>query len=136
MSEGDPMYFHKLAEYITYFSGRFAVPVDSQGPEVSDREYALSEFRRALGLRDDVREGDQVRIAPEGFPPIHGVVDCVSASFLGVRSSDALYRFIYGFTGTVMVGHHLFAPGADQERAEKAWTSWLERVFGTSGGDG
>jgi uncharacterized protein YndB with AHSA1/START domain len=136
MSEGDPMYFQKLAEYIKYFSGRFAVPVDAQGPEVSDRERAMSEYRRALGLRDDVEEGDQVRITPEGFPPIDGVVDCVSRSFLGVRSSDALYRFIYGFTGNVMVGHHLFASGADQEDAEGAWRAWLERVFAAPGGEG
>jgi uncharacterized protein YndB with AHSA1/START domain len=129
MSEGDPMYFRKLVEYVTYFSGRFAVPVDAQGPEVSDRKHVMSEFRRALGLPADVKEGDQVRLTPEGFAPIDGVVDCVSRSFLGVRSSDALYRFIYAFTGVVMVGHHLFVPGADQDQAESAWRSWLERVF-------
>jgi uncharacterized protein YndB with AHSA1/START domain len=129
MSEGDPMYFRKLVEYVTYFSGRFAVPVDAQGPEVSDREHVMSEFRRALGLPADVKEGDQVRLTPEGFAPIDGVVDCVSRSFLGVRSSDALYRFIYGFTGVVMVGHHLFAPGTDQAQAESGWRSWLDRVF-------
>jgi uncharacterized protein YndB with AHSA1/START domain len=129
MSEGDPMYFQKLVEYVTYFSGRFAVPVDAQGPEVSDRKHVMSEFRRALGLPADVKEGDDVRLTPEGFAPIDGVIDCVSQSFLGVRSADALYRFIYGFTGVVMVGHHLFAPGADQEQAEGAWRSWLERVF-------
>jgi uncharacterized protein YndB with AHSA1/START domain len=135
MSEGDPMYFQKLVEYITYFSGRFAVPVDAQGPGVDNPEGTLSKFRRALGLPDDVKEGDEVTIAPEGFPPIDGVVDCLSRSFIGVRSSDALYRFIYGFTGTSMVGHHLFASDADQEKAESAWASWLERVFGRSGGD-
>jgi uncharacterized protein YndB with AHSA1/START domain len=129
MSEGDPMYFLKLVEYVTYFSGRFAVPVDAQGPEVSDREHVMSEFRRALGLGADVKEGDEVRLTPEGFAPIDGVIDCVSQSFLGVRSADALYRFIYGFTGVVMVGHHLFAQGADQGQAESAWRSWLERVF-------
>jgi uncharacterized protein YndB with AHSA1/START domain len=129
MSEGDPIYFQKLVEYITYFSGRFAVPVDAQGPEVSDREHVMSEYRRALGLPADVKEGDEVRITPEGFAPIDGVIDCVSKSFLGVRSGDGLYRFIYGFTGVVMVGHHLFAPGADQDQAESAWRSWLERVF-------
>lgn len=129
MSEGDPMYFLKLVEYVTHFSGRFAVPVDAQGPEVSDREHVMSEFRRALGLPADVKEGDQVRLTPEGFAPIDGVIDCVSKSFLGVRSADALYRFIYGFTGVVMVGHHLFAPGVEQEQAEGAWRSWLERVF-------
>jgi hypothetical protein len=136
MSEGDPMYFQKLVEYVTYFSGRFATPVDAQGPAVDEREDAMSVFRDALGLRKDVAEGDPVRLTPEGFPPIDGVVDCVSRSFIGVRSSDALYRFIYGFTGTVMVGHHLFAEGIDPQDVEGAWASWLLRVFGPSGDDG
>jgi uncharacterized protein YndB with AHSA1/START domain len=133
MSEGDPMYLQKLVEYVTFFSGRFATPVDSQGPEASDRERAMAEFRRALGMPEVVKEGDPVRLTPEGFPPIDGVVDCVSQSFLGVRSSDALYRFIYGFTGNVMIGHHLFAGGVDQAEAERAWTDWLDRVFSPSG---
>jgi uncharacterized protein YndB with AHSA1/START domain len=133
MSEGDPMYFQKLLEYVTYFSGRYAVPVDSQGPAVPDREQAMADFRRALGIQGEVKEGDPVRLTPEGFPPIDGVVDCVSQSFLGVRSSDALYRFIYGFTGNVMVGHHFFAEGVDQGQTEAAWTSWMNRVFASSG---
>jgi uncharacterized protein YndB with AHSA1/START domain len=136
MSEGDPMYLHKLVEYLTYFSGRFATGIDAQGPTVADREHAMSVFRRGLGMGDDAADGDQVRLSPEGFEPIEGVVDHVSPSFLGVRSNDALYRFIYGFDGSVMVGHHLFADGVDQEAARLAWQRWLERLFGPSAGDG
>jgi hypothetical protein len=134
MSEGDPMYLHKLVEYLTYFSGRFAVGIDAQGPTVADREHAMSVFRLGLGLSDDAAEGDQVRLTPEGLEPIEGVVDHVSPSFLGVRSPDALYRFICGFDGTVMVGHHLFADDADAEEARRAWQTWLMRLFGASAG--
>jgi hypothetical protein len=59
-------------------------------------------------------------------------VDFVSPHFIGVRSNDALYRFIHGFEGTVMAGHHLFADGVDQREAEDAWRAWLERVFAPS----
>ena len=83
MSEGDPMYLAKLAEYVTYFSGRFATPIDTHGPNVPDRERALETFRRALGLPGSVAEGDQVHLTPEGLAPIDGVVDHVSPSFLG-----------------------------------------------------
>src|SRR5439155_24957532 len=89
MSEGDPMYFQKLAEYVTYFSGRFATPVDAQGPAASDRERAMAVFRKALGLSATVAEGDVARPTPEGFPPIDGVGGCVSGSSFGVRPSDA-----------------------------------------------
>jgi uncharacterized protein YndB with AHSA1/START domain len=135
MNEGDPMYLHKLVEYVTYFSGRFATPVDAQGSQVPDREQALARFRAGLGLNDEVADGDRVRMTPDGFEPIDGVVDYVSQSFLGARSNDALYRFIYGFDGTVMVGHHFFADGVDQGEAEAAWRSWLTRLFGPVGGD-
>jgi uncharacterized protein YndB with AHSA1/START domain len=134
MSEGDPMYFHKLVQYLTYFSGRFATGVEAHGPQVPDREDAMTEFTRGLGLRGEVTEGDPVRLTPDGIAPIDGVVDFVSPHFLGVRSSDALYRFIHGFDGTVMIGHHLFAGGVDQQEAEKAWGSWLDGLFAQAGG--
>jgi len=135
MSEGDPMYLHKLAQYVTYFSGRFATSVDVQGPPAADRDLALHTFRRGLGLSGNVAEGDQVRLTPEGLARIDGVVDYVSPSFLGVRSGDAIYRFIYGFDGTTMVGHHLFSDGVNQGEAEGAWKAWLDHLFGPSGGD-
>jgi hypothetical protein len=90
----------------------------------------MATFRLALGLSDDAAVGDKVRLTPEGLEPVEGVVDYVSPSFLGVRSDDAIYRFIYGFDGTTLVGHHLFAEGVDRGRAEAAWSSWLTRVFG------
>ncbi|MGH2660304.1 MAG: SRPBCC family protein [Actinomycetota bacterium] len=131
MSEGDPMYFQKLVEYVTYFSGRFGKPVDAIGPNVAgDKEHAMDIFRRGLGLSDDVTDGDHVRLTPEGLPPIDGVVDHVSPSFLGVRTDDALYRFIRGYEGTVMVGHHLFADGVDEQAAAAGWRAWITRLFG------
>jgi uncharacterized protein YndB with AHSA1/START domain len=133
MSQGDPMYLHKLAQYLTYFPGRFATPVDAQGPKVAGAEQAMAAFERALGLNAEIGEGDVVRLTPEGLAPIEGVVDYVSPNFIGVRSGDALYRFIYGFDGTVMVGHHLFADGADQARAEDEWRTWLTRSFDDPG---
>jgi uncharacterized protein YndB with AHSA1/START domain len=129
MSEGDPMYLDKLVQYLTYFDGRFATPIDVRGPIVADREHALTQFRRALGLDDEINKGDPVRLDPKGLQPIDGVVDYTSPSFIGVRTSDALYRFIYGFDQTVMVGHHLFSDGVDQQQAERGWQSWLSDLF-------
>jgi uncharacterized protein YndB with AHSA1/START domain len=130
MSEGDAMYFGKLLEYVTHFSGRFATPVDAQGPNAGeDGDRTMATFRRALGLRDDVAEGDRVTLTPEGLEPVEGEVDHLSPSFIGVRTGDGLYRFIRGFEGTTMVGHHLFGDGVDQEAAEEAWRDWLQRTF-------
>ena len=64
----------------------------------------------------------------EGLPQIDGVVDYVSPDFLGVRTSDALYRFIHGLGGSVVLGHHIFA-NVDQKATERAWQSWVDTAF-------
>jgi uncharacterized protein YndB with AHSA1/START domain len=130
MGEGDPMYFHKLEQYLTYFLGRTGRPIDAFGPPVADREHAWEVFRRGLGLPGPVALGDRVTLTPEGLDPIEGVVDYFSPSFLGVRSQDGIFRFIYAFTGSVMLGHHDFSEGGDHEATAAAWQSWIDRTFG------
>ena len=42
-----------------------------------------------------------------------GVVYFVNAHAIGVRTPDALYRFMRGFAKPVVAAHHLFGPGAE-----------------------
>ena len=126
---GDPMYIHKLAQYLKYFRGRTATPVDVYGPQVPDREQAWARLRGGLGVTGTVAEGDQVRLTPEGLPPMEGVVDYASPETLGLRTSDGLYRFIYGLGGTIVLGHHIFSGDTNQKETEEAWQSWLTRLF-------
>lgn len=128
MGEGDPMYLHKLAQYLTYFRGRHATPIDAFGPSVSKDE-VWHRYREALGIPEHTRLDDWVRLTPEGLEPVEGVIDYVSRDFLGVRTDHALYRFIHAFTGDSMIGHHDFRPGVDKEAADAAWTVWLAKVF-------
>jgi uncharacterized protein YndB with AHSA1/START domain len=131
MSEGDPMYFAKLVEYLEHFDGRHAVPVSAFGPNTGDdRDGAMATYRRALGLPDDAAVGDHVALRPDGLDPIDGVIDHLSPNFIGVRTEDGVYRFIRGYEGTMIVGHHLFGGAVDQASAEAAWTDWLARTFG------
>jgi hypothetical protein len=122
------MYIQKLAEYLNYFRGRTATPIDVYGPQVPDRDKAWAKIRSGLGLTGSVVDGDQVRLTPEGLPPMEGVVDHVSPETLGVRTSDGLYRFIHGLEGTVVLGHHIFAD-VDPQATERAWQAWLERTL-------
>jgi uncharacterized protein YndB with AHSA1/START domain len=128
LKRGDPMYIQKLAEYLKYFRGRTATPIDVYGPQVPDGEQAWARIRSGLGLPGAVAEGDNVRLTPDGLPPIEGVVDYVSPETLGVRTSDGLYRFIYGLGGTVVLGHHIFAD-VEEQATERAWQAWLERTL-------
>jgi uncharacterized protein YndB with AHSA1/START domain len=129
MQEGDPAYVFKLQQYLTFFAGRYATSVEAIGPDVADREHAMALYRRALGLADDVQVDDPVKAELDGIGTIDGSVDFVSPSFLGVRTADAILRFIWAFDGRSMVGHHLFADGVDRAEAERAWGDWLARSF-------
>jgi uncharacterized protein YndB with AHSA1/START domain len=128
MGEGDPMYLHKLAQYLTYFLGRTGTPIDAFGPMVAPGQM-WGPLRSALGISPDAGLDDPVPLTPVGFEPVVGVIDYLSPSFLGVRSGDVLYRFIHAFEGMSMIGHHDFTPDVDKEAADAAWGAWLAQVF-------
>jgi len=128
LRKGDPMYLRSLGIYLTYFPGRTATPVSAWGPQQPNQDEVWEGFKRGLGLSGAVAEGDTARFTLDGSTPVEGVVDSVLVpSFLGVRTDDGLYRFVGG-GGLAGVGHHIFAP-LDQAEAERAWQSWLTRLF-------
>ncbi|HEX6399973.1 MAG TPA: SRPBCC domain-containing protein, partial [Actinomycetota bacterium] len=129
MGEGDPMYFRKLIEYLTYFRGRTAVSIEAFGPNLGEGDHSWHVFRGPLGIVDDPEMDQPTTLRPVGMDPIEGVVDTLSKSFLGVRTDDAMYRFIVGFEGTLVIGHHLFADGVDREAATRDWQDWFAQAF-------
>ena len=133
LRKGDPMYLRKLAEYVKYFSGRYSAPIGAYVGETPDRQRVWELLHGSLGTSVSAAEGDEVHLTPPGLPPIDGVVDYVSEDFFGLRTADALYRFIYGYNGAVVLGHHIYgAPGQsapDVKEAQEAWQNWLAGVF-------
>ena len=129
---GGEMYFRTLVEYLTYFAGRFAVPVTAFGPPGTTwaRDRAL--LCRALGLPEDPRVGDRAALERNGAGSIEGVLYYANAHTIGVRTQDALYRFLRGFAKPAVAAHHLFAEDADPAQAEQAWGSWLNRTLAPS----
>jgi uncharacterized protein YndB with AHSA1/START domain len=129
LQQGWDMYLATLASYLEHFPGRTATPVSAWGPQQPDQEHVWEGLKRGLGLTGTVAEGDRARFTLLGSAPVEGVVDAVlPPNFLGVRTSDALYRFV-GRGGMVGVGHHIFADGVDPTEAERAWQSWLTELF-------
>ena len=131
---GGQLYFRTLAEYLGYFSGRFAVPVTAFGPPGTAWERDRALLCRALGLSGDPAEGDTVRFTAADGDMADGVLYFANASTLGVRTGDATYRFLRGFGKPVVACHNLFAAGADAESAARAWQSWLARVLDPAAG--
>jgi hypothetical protein len=129
MVKGLELFFSTLVEYLRHFPGRTATPITAFGPPVTDWPRAWAVLHRALGLRGTVAPGAPVRCTPEGLAPIEGVVYFVNPHTLGVRTADALYRFLRGLHGAMVVGHHLFSADVDREQTERAWQAWLSRLF-------
>jgi uncharacterized protein YndB with AHSA1/START domain len=125
MVKGGAMYFATLVAYLTHFAGRTATPITAAAPRVSDPRGVFDRVPAALGLAAGPAVGDRVRAAPRGLPAIEGVVDFVNPDTLGIRTLDALYRFVNGFMGPMIVTHHLFADDVDRNDTEHAWRAWL-----------
>ncbi|HWM05695.1 MAG TPA: SRPBCC domain-containing protein [Actinophytocola sp.] len=129
MTKGGALFFATLTTYLRHFAGRTAVPVTVFGPMVREWTRTWATLTRALGLPAAPRVGDRVDIDDlDGLDPIVGEVYFVNADTLGVRTDDALYRFLKGFGGPIIAGHHLFHP-ADSGAQEAAWQSWLDKTF-------
>ena len=97
------------------------------GPQQPDQEQAWAGIVGAVGLTEPVTEGDKVQFTVDGKDVI-GVVDVVlEPGFLGVRTDDALLRFVGG-GGMMLTGHHVFA-GVDQDEAQATWTAWLADAY-------
>jgi hypothetical protein len=132
MTLGGEMYFRTLVEYLSYFAGRFAAPVTAFGPPGTSwaRDRAL--LCRALGLPEEPRPGDRATLIRNGTELVEGVLYFANAHTIGVRTQDALYRFLRGFAQPPIAAHHLFAEDADPAQAERAWGAWLDRTLAAS----
>lgn len=131
MTGGWDMYLHTLGQYVTYFLGRPVTFVNANGPDASADEKGWAALQVGLGIDGSPEPGDTVRLSPNGLPPIDGVVDYLGPSFLGVRSSEGLYRF-HGLADLglpVAIGHHLYVDGLDREALERDWSGWLTALY-------
>jgi len=125
MTTGGALFFRTLVEYLDHFAGRTAVPVTAFGPPVPSWPGAWKALGVALGLPGRPAVADRVLVSG-----VEGVVYWVNDQTVGIRTADAMYRFLRGFHGPMMASHHVFTPGADPATEEKAWSDWLTRVFG------
>lgn len=114
MGYGTALFFASLLEYLRWFPGRAAEPVTAFGPPVTDWPATWSALHERLGLTDP-RPGDAV-------PALGGEVYFVNPHTLGIRTPDALYRFIRGLHGSLGAHHELFSPTPG---ATGAWTTFL-----------
>lgn len=121
MQYGTELFFATLVEYLRHFPGRAATPITAFGPPVTDWPATWASLNARLGLTDP-RPGDTVQAELPDLPAVDGEVYFVNPHTLGIRTPDALYRFIRGLHGALVASHALFTP---QPAATAAWTAFL-----------
>lgn len=128
---GWDMYLDTLAQYFLHFAGSPATYVCVQAPEPSVSAGAWPFLLWALGVDGAPSVGDRVKLDLPGAAPVEGVIDYARSTFLGLRTSDALYRF-HGRMPIglpVAVGAYVYGHPVDREALTSAWTAWLADVF-------
>jgi uncharacterized protein YndB with AHSA1/START domain len=129
-------YLHTLGEYLQYFNGRSVTYVGQpssgiEGPPTAGTPDAMDVLRAVLGITAGTSVGDPVHADLGSAGPLDGVIDYMTPEFIGVRTSDSLYRFFgrnhYG--GVVGMSAHVFRDDVDAAAAEKALKTWLDSIY-------
>src|SRR6516165_229767 len=82
MTLGGEMYFRTLVEYLSYFAGRFAVPVTAFGPPGTAWEQDRALLCQALGVPAGAAGGEPVRLAADEIGHVDGVLYFANANTL------------------------------------------------------
>jgi uncharacterized protein YndB with AHSA1/START domain len=123
-------YLHTLGQYLRYFDGRPVVFTDIQAPAASQAPDGFARLRGALGVTS-AEQGSQVDVELDGVGRLSGEVDFSNEHFLGLRTSEAMYRFFGRNAWGAPVGMtvHDFSGAGDSEATAKAWGNFLAKVY-------
>ena len=117
MRYGTALFFATLVEHLRHFPGRTATPVTAFGPTITDWPAAWTTLHTALGLNPHPRPGDHTA---DG-----GQVYFTNPHTLGIRTPDALHRYLRGFHGPMVAAHEIFTGATDPDR----WTTLLHTLY-------
>jgi len=123
-------YLHTLGQYLKYFDGRPVVFTDIQAPAASQSPDGFARLRKALGV-DSAVQGAPVDVELDGVGRLSGEMDFSNEHFLGLRTSDAMYRFFGRNAWGAPVGMtvHDFSGAGNSEATANAWRNFLAKVY-------
>ena len=128
LRRGWPFHLHTLREYLTHFPGTHRGPRLRRGADgrAAGAGGPGGTHPRAVAA-GPVAVGARAHAEPAGLPPLDGEVVWSDDERIEVRTADGIYTF-HGFSGLVLMFHHLFGP--DTDGAEAAWQQWLTGLLG------
>lgn len=139
LEQGWPTYFRILRLYLENFKGMACSPMQFVGFSTDPEAKAWNNAGGDLGLLD-VAQGQTWR-APDGFPPMTGVVDSLGQAMhantallrLDTPAPGTAYIGAFSCGGMVMVCMSVYLYGdnakAAVERDEPTWQKWMDERF-------
>ena len=123
-------YLHTLGQYLQHFDGKPVIFTDIQAPAASQSPDGFERLKKALGV-GSAAQGSTVDVEVDGVGRLAGEVDFSNGHFLGLRTSDALYRFFgrNSFGAPVGMMVHDFSGSGDPDATAKAWGGFLGKVY-------
>jgi hypothetical protein len=123
-------YLHTLGQYLKHFDGKPVVFTDIQAPASSQTPDGFERLKKALGV-ESAAQFSAVDLVLDGVGRLAGEVDFSNEHFLGLRTSDALYRFFgrNSFGAPVGMTVHDFSGSGGPEATAKAWGAFLGKAF-------
>ncbi|BCW83000.1 hypothetical protein NicSoilE8_06730 [Arthrobacter sp. NicSoilE8] len=132
-SKHTEFYLHTLGQYLRYFDGQPVVFTDVQAPAASRTPDGFIKLKEALGV-EGAAAGTSIDVDVDGVGRLSGEVDFSNENFLGIRTSDTMYRFFgrNAFGAPVGMTVHEFGGSGDSELTAKTWGAFLERVYSSN----
>ena len=129
-SKHTEFYLHTLGQYLQYFDGQPVVFTDIQAPASSQTPDGFVQLKKALGV-DGLAAGTPFEVDVDGVGRLSGEVDFSNENFLGLRTSDTMYRFFgrNAFGAPVGMTVHEFGGSGDTDLTAKSWGAFLEKVY-------
>ena len=124
-------YLHTLGEYLRNFAGKSVTAyIAADGPAAAGEAGAFDRLATALALPEAAQIGDRVAV-PASVPlGATADLDYRNPYFIGLRTTDAMYRF-FGrnhFGMTVGLAVHHFGD-VDQAELAATWQRWLDELY-------
>lgn len=137
LSRGWQIFLHNLRLYITHFPGQHGRAIIPARVTAGPKEAAFSRLCAALGVADDLREGDLLRATGPGAPALAGTVESVGVTnathtyFLLIEDPAPGTAFLTaeGTDEAVAVSFYLYLFGEAGAAVKDEWTALLADRF-------
>jgi hypothetical protein len=137
LSNGWTIFLHNLRLYVTHFAGQHGRAIIPARMTAGPKDAAFSRLCDALGVPDDLHEGDRLQAAGPGVPALSGTVEGVQVTeathtyflLLDDPAPGTAFLTAEGSDDAVAISAYLYLFGETGAAVKDEWTALLADRF-------